>query len=85
MERVIRHFNYFLVLRQKHCTETPFTRTKKSARPAKFLAPCLVYPGGSLGTPKILSSGAILHLEPNYTSKIGSAVPDFLARVNNEV
>ena len=58
---------------------------KKSARPAKFLAPCLVYPGGSLGTPKILSSGAILHLEPNYTSKIGSAVPDFLARVNNEV
>ena len=46
------------------------TRAKKSARHAKFLAPCLVYPcrdyllEASLGTPKILSSGATLHLGP---------------------
>ena len=46
-------------------TENPFTRAKKSARRAKFLAPCLVYPwGGSLGTSKILSTGATLHLGP---------------------
>ena len=37
---------------------------KKSARHAKFLAPCFVYLGGSLGTPKILSIGAILFLGP---------------------
>ena len=45
-------------------------------------------PGGSLGTPKILSTGATLHVGPirdtntTDTSKIGSAVPIFLARVN---
>ena len=42
--------------------ETPFTRAKKSARHAKFLAPCVVYP--CRDTPKILSTGATLHLGP---------------------
>ena len=37
--------------------KTPFTRAKKSARQAKFL-PVPVPPGDSLGTPKILSTGA---------------------------
>ena len=64
MERVIRHFNYFLVLRQKPCTETPFTRTKKIGTARQIFGTMPRLPGGSLGTPKILSTGAILHLAP---------------------
>ena len=66
---------------------------KNSARHAKFLAPCLVLPvprlppRSSLGTPKILSTGATLHLGPIrlHGKKFGvpcRAVPIFLALVN---
>ena len=51
-------------------TLTPFTRAKKigTARQIFGTVPCLpvlrLPPGGSLGTPKILSTGATLHLGP---------------------
>ena len=50
--------------------ETPFTRAKKSAQHAKIFGTVRHLPvprpppGGSLGTPKILSTGATLHLGP---------------------
>ena len=43
-------------------SRTPFTRAKKSATP-RLPVPRLL-PGGSLGTPKILSTGATFHLRP---------------------
>ena len=43
-------------------SRTPFTRAKKSATP-RLPVPRLL-PGGSLGTPKILSTGATFHLGP---------------------
>ena len=72
---------------------------KKSARHAKFRLPVpRLPPGGSLGTPKILSTGATLHVGPirftcrklgvpylkivSTVPKIWRAVPIFLARVN---
>ena len=64
---------------------------KNSARHAKFLAPCLVLPvprlppRSSLGTPKILSTGATLHLGPirlHGKNLACRAVPIFLALVN---
>ena len=56
---------YYSLRRTGSLQSSPFTRAKKSARRAKFLAPCLVYRwGGSLGTSKILSTGATLHLGP---------------------
>ena len=66
---------------------TPFTRAKKigTARQIFGTVPRLPVPRpppeGSLGTPKILSTGTKLHLGPTrgdryvYRSKIGSAVP----------
>ena len=60
----------------------------------KALNPCVpvprLPPGGSLGTPKILSAGATLHLGPislhveivSTVPKIWRAVPIFLAHVN---
>ena len=80
MERVIRHFNYFLVLRQKHCTETPFTRTKKIGSARQIFGTVPGLPGRQSRHPWChITSGTEVHVE------IGSAVPDFLARVNNEV
>ena len=72
---------------------------KKSARHAKFRLPVpRLPPGGSLGTPKILSTGATLHVGPirlhveNWEcrtlkssarcQKIWRALPIFLAPVN---
>ena len=51
-------------------SKTPFTRAKKicTARQIFGTVPRLpvarLPPGGSLGTPKILSTGATLHLRP---------------------
>ena len=60
---------YHLYL-HKHETTTPFTRAKKigTARQIFGTVPRLpvprLPPGGSLGTPKILSTGATLHVGP---------------------
>ena len=51
MERVIRHFNYFLVLRQKHCTETPFTRTKKIGSARQIFGTVPGLPGRTVSAP----------------------------------
>ena len=62
--------------------ETPFTRAKKSARHAKFLAPCVVYPCRDLLREVVSAPLKFWALVPHYiwdryvyTSKIVSAVP----------
>ena len=62
--------------------ETPFTGAKKSARHAKFLAPCIVYPCRDLLREVVLAPLKFWALVPHYiwdryvyTSKIVSAMP----------
>ena len=69
--------------------ENLFTRAKKigTARQIFGTVPRLpvprLLPGGSLGTPKILSTGTTSSVGPiRLHVEIGRAVPIFLARVN---
>ena len=84
MERVIRHFNYFFVLRQKHCTETPFTGTKKNPHGTPNFCHRASFTREVVSAPLKFWALVPYYFWDRYvyTSKIGSAVPDFLARVN---